>query len=527
MVKVTVADDRYNYFDFDEESRSFICPVCMGVCNCKSHLDKRNLGHLAIEVGGFDRHTRTQDLRVGETVQQYIERVGNPEPPFDRVRLVNMAEDVVAPPLTHVWEEYLEDQRCARLGIVKKTVKPSPKPGGKGKGGKRRKGPSTGDNVEPGEDKGAGGKGKGKGKGGKGKGAPRTLKPRGGKDKELVEQVNAAAANGEPKRKTGKKRLAEDDTQPAPAKASKKDTTGTGTVTPASESSGQIFLRFQPPARVREVDSDGDSVYGYSSDEGLWRSRSRSRSLSISAREAPGTIETTNDFLARMASAVVPTVPPLDEHLWDAPLDPECLPSLDMAHPEPGLTPFDGLSVEPPTMAIPTFMSDPPLPIPPPTPGRLRLTLAPSIGPTTSFETLHGQPSASPRTPRRRGPGHGSNGSTGHVRLSLPELSPPGQDPLPALYPSFPELERSYMPYPSYPPAYSPPAYSSHVGFSASPRFRSPRTRPGLDSGERYAAREWARDGARYGDSVRYEARDGLRYEAREGVWYEARDGVR
>jgi hypothetical protein len=78
-------------------------------------------------------------------------------------------------------------------------------------------------------------------------------------------------------------------------------------------------------------------------------------------------------------------------------------------------------------------------------PSPLRLTLAPAA-------PLEG----SPATPHRRRP------------FTVPDLSPAGQDPLPALYPAFPEL--------GYPP-YSPPAYSSHpmyepYTFSPAPRDR-------------------------------------------------------
>lgn len=496
-----MADARYNSFEFDEECRSFICPVCMNNCNCKSCLDRHNLGHLANQVSKFGRHglaqgqTGTDEMNEGETVQEYVERVeraNRKEAPFDRVRIVNIDEDIISAPLPPEWIEHLEAQRCERLGIKRKI-----KPKGKGKEakgkGKTKAAGEEGEAAEVGE--GSDGQGRRKGKG-KGKSAALwPLKPRGGKSAELVEQVNALAA-AEPKTR-GKKRPApaELDSTAPPLKHRK----GTGTATP----SDKIFLRFKPPrGRAREIDSDGDSVYGYSSDE--------TRSRSPSMREESVLPETANDFLARIASAVVPTLSTLEpEHrLWRRPLDLMDVESSDMGQGPP-LAPMErgdspaipmSLPIDTPMGGMP--ISDMPLgamPIsdmgmtdlapPTSTPSRLRLTLAP----TASLDALRDLPStsASPRTPRHRF-GNNSSGSNGHcVCFGTPDVSP-GQDPLPALYPSFPELERShYQSYrsPGYPP-YSPPAYSLHPDPTYMPFQMSGRAPLGGREGARYA-REW------------------------------------
>ena len=99
---------RYSYFVFDEEDRSFICPVCMGMCNCAVCLKKRKLTHL---IG--DRFGKGNPDRLpGETVQAYIDRMIQQKAPapFDRVRLVTKADDIQSPPLPEEWQVYIAKQ---------------------------------------------------------------------------------------------------------------------------------------------------------------------------------------------------------------------------------------------------------------------------------------------------------------------------------------------------------------------------------------------------------------------------------
>ncbi|ORX34647.1 hypothetical protein BD324DRAFT_634335 [Kockovaella imperatae] len=95
---------RYSYFSFDPESRSFICPLCRDCCNCSNCIRKRHLGHLLPSAGKGGRskslrHTVREQGHEGMTVQAWIdkateERVGIP---FDRVRLVDRDMDVISP----------------------------------------------------------------------------------------------------------------------------------------------------------------------------------------------------------------------------------------------------------------------------------------------------------------------------------------------------------------------------------------------------------------------------------------------
>lgn len=549
---MTPADGRYNYFEFDEESRSFICPVCMGCCNCKNCLDKRNLGDVAAKLKHRFMH-RPDELLEGETVQQFVERVGRKDPPFDRVRLVNMDEDIVAPPLTREWEEYLEEQRRTALGIKKRGKQRSKADGRskrKSKGGDEQGEIVSGDGEEVGEGKGKDGKGKGskigkgakgkdgKGKGGKGVAALKPILPAGGEGEDLVAGADAPSApianqNGQlPKakvKKIKKRKAADTEGTSRPPKASKNDADNTST--PAdSAGSGQILLRFQLPSqRVHEVDSDGDSVRGYSSDEDLDQSRSRSPSSSVD-EQAPES-ENINDFLARMASAVAPTLPALGpDQLSDAQLeamDADCMPTLSIVSSRNiELTAVDTVTSPMPTSPALGQINES-LPSAGPTPDiavhrELSLTLAPAVGQTTSLETLHNLPSGSPRTPRRKATGteesgltpshdmesrHGAeNGSNSRpsVRFRIPQPSPPGQDPLPELYPTFPELQRSpYSSYAShslaYPPSYSPPSlpypptYSPYSPFNFTPSGARHNDNGGR---EMVSGKDGARDGS-------------------------------
>ncbi|CAK9781349.1 hypothetical protein CC85DRAFT_282836 [Cutaneotrichosporon oleaginosum] len=420
---------RYYYFDFDEESRSFVCPVCLDKCNCKHHLEEQGLGHLA----GKAFRAPGEGL-PGETVQHYIERYienkGREEPPFDRVRLVNMDEDIVAPPLTAEWKEWLEDQRCERLGIKRKKHGRKSKAGGKGKRKAKALTEATG---ELGGSEVTGGKGKGKGKS-----KQPLLRPgMGGKDASLVKQINAAAASK-------KKRKRRDSADASDAQANQAQTFDTPTE--LGDTGAPILLRFRPP-RVREIDSDGDSVRGYSSDES---ETSNSGQL------------TTNDFLARMAQAVVPTLPnyPLEGTALGG-IEIEGIQALDTSMnvdlsdvnlaSSPGhLAPVSGSSLHHLHMSGAELMNGEFMHLPgqgnvqahTPEPSDLRLTLAPAA----SLEAPAANFGVSPATPNNR-------------RFAFSELSPPSCDPLPALYPAFPELQATYSPgqYPPYSPVLHPP----------------------------------------------------------------------
>lgn len=110
---------RYNYFTFDPDSRSFVCPLCRDCCNCSVCMRKRNLAHL-LQPGKTGIRTKSLQINVKEqgkgdmTVQAWIDkaiedRVGAP---FDRVRLVAQATDVVSPDMPE--EEVIVVVRPAR-----------------------------------------------------------------------------------------------------------------------------------------------------------------------------------------------------------------------------------------------------------------------------------------------------------------------------------------------------------------------------------------------------------------------------
>ncbi|RXK39113.1 hypothetical protein M231_03618 [Tremella mesenterica] len=92
---------RYSYFDFDPESRSFVCPLCKDCCNCSNCIRKRNLAHL---LGPGRTGIRSSALKSGNevlTVQAWLEKEAQDKTaaPFDRVRLVDELEDIITPEL--------------------------------------------------------------------------------------------------------------------------------------------------------------------------------------------------------------------------------------------------------------------------------------------------------------------------------------------------------------------------------------------------------------------------------------------
>lgn len=189
----------YSYFEFDTESRTFICPLCKDCCNCANCIRKRKLGHLldgkkglnrrllaALQAGaagaGGDtvpdyehdaqpggRGVRTTSLAAfasgnasghasghasgpfgtvgaeeleglgqkGLTIQDVLMRAVKDRVgvPFDRVRLVCRDEDVITPELPPL--PVLEEAKVR----IKGKGKGKGKGGGKGKeGGKGKKG---------------------------------------------------------------------------------------------------------------------------------------------------------------------------------------------------------------------------------------------------------------------------------------------------------------------------------------------------------------------------------------------------
>lgn len=95
---------RYNDFEFDPDSRSFICPLCRNVCNCSNCLRKRGLAHL-LEFGGARKKSLRAKLReqgkdVGD-IQEYVDQQSSVmmRTPFDRVRIVMQDEDIISPDL--------------------------------------------------------------------------------------------------------------------------------------------------------------------------------------------------------------------------------------------------------------------------------------------------------------------------------------------------------------------------------------------------------------------------------------------
>jgi hypothetical protein len=93
---------RYSYFEFDPDSRSFICPLCMNNCNCSNCIRKRDLSHL-LESKGLRTESLTRKLKregVAGTVETYLKEMGSvKQAPFERVRLVCQEEDIISPEL--------------------------------------------------------------------------------------------------------------------------------------------------------------------------------------------------------------------------------------------------------------------------------------------------------------------------------------------------------------------------------------------------------------------------------------------
>lgn len=253
---------RYSSFQFDEEARSWICPFCQGDCNCGACLSKTGRSHLIGSNFGTTG-ARAEAQRLGESVEDYLKRTAKREKAFDRVRLVDAATDIPCPPLPQVWLDYLDQSLESKKPKLARPVK-------------RRKITEGDEGIS-----GTGGKGKGKGRG---KGKKRAES--GG-----AESHTAAVENGTSEPPWGKKkRKTMDPDDGAPTK-------------PAP-----IVLKFvlpQPYKRAKEVDSDGETVHGYSEDGSPPPRSDRSVSSSthsevhhVVQHAAPST----NEFLARLTA---------------------------------------------------------------------------------------------------------------------------------------------------------------------------------------------------------------------------------
>ncbi|WRT63660.1 uncharacterized protein IL334_000583 [Kwoniella shivajii] len=220
---------RYSYFDFDEESRSFICPLCKDICNCSNCIRKKNLAHL---LGDSKGKIKRQSIKYsmgaeaeGEmTVQAWLEKAVKDvsRAPFDLIRIVDQDKDVISPDLPPEEEEDIGDKI-----IVHKPRK------------MRAKKMKLGDKVE----------------------------------KETVEKLGEE----KPKAKRGRKKRILDENG-----GSKVDQFDGNKGTMKSNNLGNLIIKLKIPKlsekrldvippereRLKEVDSDGDTVGDWSSHNG-------------------------------------------------------------------------------------------------------------------------------------------------------------------------------------------------------------------------------------------------------------------
>ncbi|KAK6905160.1 hypothetical protein I203_105980 [Kwoniella mangroviensis CBS 8507] len=103
---------RYSYFDFDEESRSFICPLCKDCCNCSNCIRKKNLAHLlGASKGKIQRkslkYAMGADAGDQLSVQAWLEKAVKDvsKAPFDLIRIVDQDKDIISPETPLVEEE--------------------------------------------------------------------------------------------------------------------------------------------------------------------------------------------------------------------------------------------------------------------------------------------------------------------------------------------------------------------------------------------------------------------------------------
>lgn len=263
---------RYSYFDFDPDARSFICPLCKGCCNCASCLRKRKLSHLLdAKGGGIDK--KQLEAAGGLTVQAWIEKAADQREtlPFDRVRLVDKDTDVISPNLPEP------------VDVAMTPVKA---------GGKKRRKEDTVNGTRTGTST-----GNGIGNGSRGKKAKKTITEGGSEHEPVVKKLRAAADEAQTKKSSVKHKA--------------------------------------PKVKVKQYDSDGDTVGGYSSDDMSSRLTSPPQSPSPDhGHEAepesavkrfafpPRQSQSTNDFLSSIvdASHTPPFEPSLNhDHALAAP----------------------------------------------------------------------------------------------------------------------------------------------------------------------------------------------------------------
>ncbi|KAK4685295.1 hypothetical protein P7C73_g4859, partial [Tremellales sp. Uapishka_1] len=126
----------YNYFEFEPKDRSWICPLCRDICNCTQCIRKRDLGHLLMGTPNGRTRLRPQ-LEEGKTIQDWLETTvesrGRPAP-FDRVRLVDQATDIVTPSLP---SDLADDSAIEASKKRRKSKKTAAGVGEDGEGGKR------------------------------------------------------------------------------------------------------------------------------------------------------------------------------------------------------------------------------------------------------------------------------------------------------------------------------------------------------------------------------------------------------
>jgi hypothetical protein len=230
---------RYD-FEFDVENRSWICPFCMDTCNCGKCRARKGQAPLGVSAFGKTA-ARMEAVSLGLSLQTYLEQVQGeaspPKPEFDRIRLVDMGADIEAPELNQAWKDYLEEMKRPKKASKPKKRK-SEAVGEGGKGNRITANDSgDGDGATPGEDG--------------------TLVDTTATDG----NVDSPTSPAKKKRKPGPKKKLSMSTVPTDSSV------GTGTNTPTAP----IMLRLPAPPRppTKEVDSDGETVHGYSDEEAV------------------------------------------------------------------------------------------------------------------------------------------------------------------------------------------------------------------------------------------------------------------
>ncbi|WVQ64759.1 uncharacterized protein L199_002927 [Kwoniella botswanensis] len=124
---------RYSYFDFDEESRSFICPLCKDCCNCSNCIRKKNLAHLlGVSKGKIQRKSLKYAMgaEAGDqlSVQAWLEKAVKDvsKAPFDLIRIVDQDKDIISPEITLFEEEEIGETIVVEKPKAKRARKNQP-----------------------------------------------------------------------------------------------------------------------------------------------------------------------------------------------------------------------------------------------------------------------------------------------------------------------------------------------------------------------------------------------------------------